>query len=533
MTEQNNINNANNVFRDGVEKHEPFSEALNRQMVFDLNLSNDQRIKFLFNMDKSSQFESIKRLIDIYNASNVKKLEKFLIYLCKFDDQIDIYLKQEMLHVLSCKVSVKNKHLLHQPFSNVLFLMIKKALNFEEYWLMYKTNFILYNSIFKDQNNYVLLKNIIILVFKKFTFTKKELAPLTLRRSIQGADRPVSEEFKLQSKNVSDPFNKIFDLMSYFKNELYFVDLCVFLYKNYNDVINIKNNLLLLQLIFENENSFSDSLFQIIDNEAIELNLKLEACDILLLKGSEKIKNRTQHIIKTILPDLPYSHNSENAHLSSVVASIDKTLEKLLLLNKGKKSPLNLHEILLLKYENNEKIKGSLNRIFNYNFLKFSKYKLTLKEIIENIWVFIDELEPELKAQLLIRLEQELGDMYNSCSQGYASRLINVFSGFQINGTDNLGITISHEDEIYAIFSNKVNNAIINAPQSIKEQLLEELMIPTNIYENRLNLTRYLRPFLPKIWNEIFEIFKDELTVTDLDLYCRKVTMKYEEGFSI
>jgi hypothetical protein len=118
--------------------------------------------------------------------------------------------------------------------------------------------------------------------------------------------------------------------------------------------------------------------------------------------------------------------------------------------------------------------------------------------------------------------------MYDTCSQGYVTRLINIFSGFQINGDNTLGIVISFEDEIYAIFSNKINNMVSNAPEPMKTKLLEELMVPSDDYENRLNLIRYLRPFLPKIWNEIFEIFKDQLTITDLDLYCRKVMMKYE-----
>jgi hypothetical protein len=235
-----------------------------------------------------------------------------------------------------------------------------------------------------------------------------------------------------------------------------------------------------------------------------------------------------QNIISNILPNLPYVNlvnNPENAHLSSMVQSLNRTLKSLLELNKGKELPSDLYTVLLSKFEGNKKIKGSLNRIFNYSFLKFSDYKLTLKEIIQNIWVFIDSCEEALKGQLFTRLEQELEDMYDTCSQGYASRLINTFSGFQI--TD-LGIAISYEDEIYTIFSNKVNRLIMNAPQPIQEKLLEELLVPTDDYENRLNLLSFLRPHLHKIWNEIFEIFKDELTVTDLDLYCRKVTMRYE-----
>ena len=139
--------------------------------------------------------------------------------------------------------------------------------------------------------------------------------------------------------------------------------------------------------------------------------------------------------------------------------------------------------------------------------------------------MFIENCEEELKSQLIRRLDQELVDMYETCSRGYASRLINIFSGFDI--TD-LGIAISYEDEIYTIFSNKVNRLIMQAPQPIQEKLLEELILPANDYENRLTLINYLRPHLSKIWNEIFQIFKDELTTIDLDLYCRKVTMRYE-----
>jgi uncharacterized protein YpbB len=151
---------------------------------------------------------------------------------------------------------------------------------------------------------------------------------------------------------------------------------------------------------------------------------------------------------------------------------------------------------------------------------------LTLEDIVKNLWLVIEN--SRFKKELCKRLEQELIDMYDTCSQGYATRLINVFSGFPIEGSDNLGISISYEDEIYNIFSNKVNKIVSNAPESLKEKLLEELLVPSNHHEDRLNLIRYLRPFLPKIWNEIYEIFKEELTITDLDLYCRKVTMKYE-----
>jgi hypothetical protein len=476
--------------------------------IFDLMITTKLRFQLLKTMDQSTKFESLKRLMDIYRLSGVKKLEKFFIFICVFDSQIDLYLKQEILYLLTSKLTLKNGYSIFKAYTTTLFLMLQKAFLFEEYWLMFEDNLILYNTFYNkyrvqnDQQQGCLLnqclKNIIILGFKKLKST--------------------------------EPFKKLFRLLLNFKEELYFEDLCIFIFKKYSSNLSTKNNLLLLQIIFKEENEFMVNLFNVANNNEIEINLKLEACDILYLKGSHTVKTKVQSILENIIPSMAYTQNPENVHLSSINTSIDKTLNSIIQRNKGKLLPINLFETLTSIFKPSiefEKIKGSLNRIFNYNFLKFSKYKLTLKEIIENIWLIVDDCRLDLKQQLVIRLEQELGDMYDTCSQGYVSRLINIFSGFNVDNMD-LGITISYEDEIFAIFSNKINTLVSKAPLEIKEQLLEELIIPSNDHENRLNLTRYLRPHLSQIWNEIFGIFKDELTITDLDLYCRKVTMKYE-----
>lgn len=464
--------------------------------IFDLTLSINHRYKLLINMDKQNQFEITKRLVDIYRLTGVKKLEKFFIYICIFDSQIDLYLKQEILYILSSKLTIKNKKNIKQAFSNVLFLMIKQSFIYNECWLMFETNLILYYTLFKDPNMFKFLKNFTIISLKKL--------------------------------KSSEPIKKIFKLITHFKDEYFFMDLCTFIFTKYNKILMVKNNLFLLQIIFKDENIHQTNLFSIVNNDSIELSLRLEACDILYLNGSKNIKDKVQIILENIIPNTTYTNNHENVHLSSVVKSVDKTIDSVLKLNKGKEAPSNLYNLLLDKFSHNDKVKGSLNRIFNYSFLKFTKYNLTLKDIIENVWLIINQNNSDLQHQLYIRLEQELMDMYNTCSQGYATRLINVLTGFEINGNTNLGISLSYEDEIYAIFSNKINNVVARAPEELKEQLLEELMVPSNQHDKRLNLIRYLRPHIPQIWNEIYNIFETELSMTDLDLYCRKVTMKYD-----
>lgn len=462
--------------------------------IFDLCLPNNQRLQILQNMDQTNQYENLRRFMDIYRLSNARKIEKFFYLILTFNSTIDLYLKEQILSLVA--ENSKKKAATIKAFENTLYLMVKQAFQSHEKWLMFEDTLILYYNKYKVENIHLKLKNIIILGFIHL--------------------------------KCNEPFKKLFNLVLKFKNEHFFMDICSFIFDRYNKSLTVKNNLLLLQILFEEENKFMDYLFHILDSKDIEINYKLEACDILYLKGSENIKNRVQQNLQNILPDLAYTDNPENVHLSSVVASVDKTISQILNKNNGKQAPANLYDVLLKMFKNNDKIPSALHRIFNYTFLKFSKFNLTLKEIMENVYLFIVEQPEPIKTELFGRLEQELTDMVGTCSQGYITRLINVFSGFQIDETFNLGISLSYEDEIYGIFSGKINKLVSEAPDDTRDVLLEELMVPSNDYENRINLIRYLRPHLAKIWNEIFDIYKDELTTIDLDLYCRKVTMRYE-----
>lgn len=458
--------------------------------IFDLTVPNKQRYARLLEYGGNDQFEIIKRFMDIYRLSGIKKIEKFFIFICGFDNHINLYLKQEILQALSFKV--KTKGIINHCWINIIFLTLKKALTMLKYWLLLEQTIIDYKHEFKDKNLHDLLKNIIIIFY--------------------GAER------------VS--FKQLFGLLTHFKEEFYFGRLCTFFFDKYQTKLTVENNLLLLQIIFQGNNKYKDNLFHIINDKSYGKTIQLEACDILMNNGDNVIKSMVNQKVKIILPPTAYTDNSENVHLSSIVSSIDNTINSILKLNKGKQLPIDLYQELGTVCSSDSKIWYALDRICKFNFLVFTKHKLTLKEILGNIWLIIKH--SEFKEELVHRLEQELDEMHNTCSQGYLARLINIFSGFQINGLNNLGIGISFEDEIYALFSAEIKKIIDNAPENTRNKLLEELMVPSNDHENRINLLRYLRPFISKIWNKIFEIYKDILTITELDLICRNVTMKYE-----
>lgn len=476
--------------------------------IFDLTLLPSDQLTILKSMDKTTQFETIKRFLDIYRLSGAKKIEKFFFLLLLSDLETDFYLKFDIFCSLKDHLTIKNKLKVFRVFDTLVFLILQTMFIVEEHWLVF-LQLVQHFDLCEFSDVETLLKNVIILGFKKLKDPFKKIS--TLINTLQSS---YPDSWK---KSALDPPERGITL------------LWLYVYNNYKNVLTVQNNLVILQIIFEGENKFLGDLL-LIAKDGRSLSVRLEACDILFLKGSSAVKAQAQHLIEALVPQDAYTTNKENAHLSSIAASVNRTLDLLLEKNRDKTPPQNLYNSLLQRFSHQKSlnVKRSLYRIFNYNFLRFTNHHLTLKEVIENVCLFIDSFPPETQQQLYTRLEQELEDMYNTCSQGYLTRLINVFSGF---GVEDVGISIAFEDQIYAIFSFKVNECIAAAPTELKDTLLEELTVPTNEPERRMNLTRYLRPYLSKIWNEIFDEFSANLTTTDLDLYCRKVLLKYEGNF--
>ena len=495
--------------------------------IFDLTLLPSDQLTILKSMDKTTQFETIKRFLDIYRLSGAKKIEKFFFLLLLSDLETDFYLKFDIFCSLKDHLTIKNKLKIFRVFDTLVFLILQTMFIVEEHWLVF-LQLVQHFDLCEFSDVETLLKNVIILGFKKLKDPFKKISTLintfsTRCRYATNEPPPPpgsGADIGRESRHPDRPERGI-------------TLLWLYIYNNYKNILTVQNNLVILQIVFEGENEFLGDLLSIA-RDGRSLSVRLEACDILFLKGSSAVKAQAQHLIETLVPQDAYTTNKENAHLSSIAASVNRTLDLLLEKNRDKTPPQNLYNILLQRFSHQTSlssglnVKGSLYRIFNYNFLRFTSHHLTLKEVIENVCLFIDSFPPETQQQLYTRLEQELDDMYNTCSQGYLTRLINVFSGF---GVEDVGISIAFEDQIYAIFSLKVNERIAAAPEELKDTLLEELTVSTNEPERRMNLTRYLRPYLSKIWNEIFDEFSVNLTTTDLDLYCRKVLLKYEGNF--
>lgn len=487
--------------------------------VFDLSTTSARRFEMLYSLEPAAAHECMTRFASIYTINSISKIEKFFLDTCIYDVKFDLSLKHSILSLVCFKSTSKERisNKLGASFSNVLFVSSVRGS-----WATVKDLLLLYEEYDELRRQYP--------VRRLSTFLKGTITRIF--------------------KSTLEPFNKTMDVLDAIcrsrRDELEHLrsDIYDFVFVRYADRLTVENNLSLCQITYaENQCPFSGRyLMRVLEDESCHLRYRLEAGDLLrkgLIFGrttavdapnaAQKL-DRVNTLVEKLTTDLPYYFNSENVHLPAVEQSIRATITFLAEQTSGATHPSNLAALLSAKFAgclNCDKVMLSLNHIFKLDFVKYSEYRLTASQVLEHLYIFIESRRDEaMRAQLFERLREELVDMHQSCSLGYVARLVNVLSGFDFG--DGVGIFVSREDTMYAMFSAKIKEVIDEAPEDVKGILLEEMMTSTDDPSNRINLTRYLRPHIHHIWNYIFEQFKDELTPTDIDLYCRKISMRYD-----
>jgi hypothetical protein len=396
---------------------------------------------------------------------------------------------------------------------------------------------------------------------------------------------------------------------------------------------------------FQVENQLQDFA----KNDNVDYDRRADAADILLQLGSPSMKITAKEIITELAKNNGFTprtifENAQNVHTEEVEESVSEALEflscvpiyhiegkqidfnyihakitthlklekeKLLKIGDGEYlckhclSKYNTERIIIDSekdelfcsfncirfYNRDEKIKIALNRILMDRAL-YSKYSSSLINIFLKIYSYITNYDDkEIKEQMFKRMLEELEEMSGTCSSGYATRLINIISGF-----GNFNIRISWEDQIVSNFSGRLNAAArtitsnynsmfretklydvielwlnykenIEILTRIEEQLnpnkklekhpkikviidkfleenreikierciedfsamvVNEMMISSSNFVERRNFSLFFISYISIIREELYEEFKDYVTDTDFDLYFRKSIMKYE-----
>lgn len=365
----------------------------------------------------------------------------------------------------------------------------------------------------------------------------------------------------------------------------------------------------LLQKFERNRNEVENILFSIAKNETLDYDRRADAADVLLQLGSQEMKNNGRKIIielgdiegrvKTVFD------NAQNVHIEEVEESVVEVLEffSIMPTKMINKQVINFDYVKsqienLLKEckkimneneykERENKVKIAISRIYLDRAL-YSKYNSTLSNILIKVWSYLSSHEYEKEMQK--RLLEELEEMSGTCSTGFASRLINVISGF-----GEFNIRISWEDQIIANFSGRINAAarkitdddsifytdkledvmklwinsieqkelkndilnklhtseyiteqpttidiineylsenknskVNNCIEIFSENVLNEMLLPSSVSHDRLHFSLFFRTYVAYIREEMYQEFKEYLDDTSFDLYMRKAMMRYE-----
>jgi len=164
----------------------------------------------------------------------------------------------------------------------------------------------------------------------------------------------------------------------------------------------------------------------------------------------------------------------------------------------------------------------ALNRI-SIDRQLYSQYSISLKGILLRVLTFCNTHEH--KDELYKRLIEELIDMHNKCSSGYAFRLINTLSGYCEHA-----IRISWADQISGNLSGRLN-AMIRAikDEDYQAAVMTELCLNSDkSISERKNFLQFLRKAIPLIREEMWIDFEEDMTDTEFDLYLRRAIVKYE-----
>ena len=396
-------------------------------------------------------------------------------------------------------------------------------------------------------------------------------------------------------------------------------------------------------ILDKHRDSVEKQMIEFAESQDIEYNLRADAADILITFGSESSRDKGRDIIMQLGqingPVRTVFDNAQNIHTEKVEESVAETLEFLSTFHvySINNNPIdfeyvNSHVKKILKeelesiqkdhnfedntkitckchvdsthdnfcsdvckefYVKNEKITVAMRRIFMDRAL-YSKFNNSLVNILLKIYTYIQIQEDEsIKLELYKRMLQELEEMSGTCSSGFASRLVNVISGY-----GNFNIRISFEDQIISNFSGRLNAVArsITSPDSIfrldkiedvvelclleddkndlrtnielklnpeasiekkpkirdivlyflsenREEKIEEciqyfaelvfneMAIKSSMYSKRRFFALFFRTYVSKIREELSIEFKEFVSETDFDLFFRKAIMTYEGEF--
>ena len=291
-------------------------------------------------------------------------------------------------------------------------------------------------------------------------------------------------------------------------------------------------------------------------DNTLDYNLRADAADLLVRAGSASAKEVGREII-TLLGRSPDGFTTvytdrQNVHDEKIEENISKFILELSSIRLKVNSEGNYvsfsdvqKEIeLITKLELEAPVsRFSCDTSSSPNFLdkvrsSFLRISIdqtiydggqTLQSIFNKVWQIINE--HEYCELLKERMVEELIDMADTCASGHVSRVINVLSGFEVDGKT-VGINIGWKKQVQSNLIARLQARIKLIEDEDKQfQILDE-MITSGDITNKPTLNIFFRDNLLSIRQEMFNEFVGDgyINEDEFEEHFRNAITFFEEG---
>ena len=463
--------------------------------------------------------EVISRITGMYLFSKTKNLEEYMSEICRL---IDINISYR----IECAKSLEEKG---YQYINTMYKNEKDTIKTLSTPIRIDTViFLMQSNEFKEQSREyfcsIINDHTIEEIYRYKTIQKlestfeasKTAIPLKMQRR---------KKIEIQDKNIQ-------------KFIYYAHEACIRFIKEQRNTFTYR--ILACQYLFEKCNVTDQELIDFLEKFLLSVaedhrlidDLRADSADILLQYGRDQIRD----IARTIIIALGGEDNNnifknkQNVHNRHIEQSVQKIVDRLVAYHSKEKKTYIFKDIKdsILKSikdedkELKEKVEGSLIRI-SLDRAVYGNSNVTLVTILLKVWTYIQD--SPFKEELEKRLVEELNESNSKCSTGFASRLVNVLSGFD----ESMTISMGFDDQICSNLEARLNNKIREMQdEEYMEKVLNEMTISNIHYNLRSNFLRFFRENISKIRQEMYEEFRNYLCDEDFDLYIKKAILHYE-----
>lgn len=432
-----------------------------------LDFSNDEDVRFtalelFYKIHGYEVVEILKKLVSVFCMSQTKLFQQFLLRICKHsslpfslrletckdicyykDNDVELF---ELLHALINEIPSVNE----SKKEEITFVKELEAIM----TLMRNDNFVSQSKM----------------NMKNFLNKKKDLTCDYRYKSITSLQTNFDQRKRWLTKEEREMLDKTLydyqlDLFTFFASD-----------KDNDATYRILSAQFLLSQIekfesdVERQKIINFNLCTIlldIGNDQINVyNTRADAIDVVLRFGidldcKEKAKEKMLCLAKEGADKkgvFTIYNNAQNAHADSIEKSALETFQQLSRFPFLSEFSLPIFERICetIKPHLNDNGNMALTRITLDNAV-YGNLKLTLKSALFLVYKYIEQVADTGTKQLLFsRLYEELSESAGICSTGIFERMANTFTGI----IDALGIFISLEDQIMAVFATKLTNAI-------------------------------------------------------------------------